>query len=341
MNSLERNTDNKRPTLALVAKLAGVSKITASRALRDGTVVAPETRRRVEEAARALNYVPNRLAGTLAGATSFQIAVVLPSLSNIVFADVLKGLETRLEDAGYHPILGISHYDPEREEHLIRDLLSWRPAGLVLAPARKSEGTRAMLRSANVPVVEVMDVDAATADMAVGFSHREAGRSMAYYLSGRGYRRFGYVGHQISTDFRAVARLDGFREGLDDAGAELVHTQILDGPSSVPLGREGLDRLLRTASTRPDAVFFSNDDMAVGGVFHCQAAGLSVPGDIALAGFNGLSIGQALPVPLTTIASNRERIGLVAAETFLERLAGKVPQPIKRVEFKLLPGGTA
>lgn len=341
MSSTEQNSANKRPTLSLVAKRAGVSEITASRALRGGTFVAAETRHRVEKAARELKYMPNRLAGTLAGASSRQVAVVLPSLSNIVFADVLKGLETRLDDAGYHPILGISHYDPSREERLLRDLLSWRPAGLVLAPTGKSDATRSLLKAADLPVVEIMDIDGEIADMAVGFSHRSAGRTMAYYLAGRGYRRFAYVGHDISTDFRAVARLDGFREGLSDIGADFLHAEILDGPSSVPLGRQGLEKLLNEAPTRPEAVFFSNDDMAVGGVFHCQAAGLNMPADIALAGFNGLSIGQALPTPLTTIASNREQIGLVAAESLLQRLRGEVPKTIEQVEFKLIPGSTA
>lgn len=332
---------SRRPTLSQVAKAAGVSEITASRALRGGSAVAKTTRQKVERAAQALNYVPNRLAGTLAGGASRQVAVILPSLSNIVFADVLKGLETRLEDDGYHPILGISHYDATREEHLLRDLLSWRPAGLVLAPTSGNAATRALLQAAELPVVEVMDTDPDAADMAVGFSHRAAGRAMAHYLIGRGYRRMAYIGHDIATDFRALARLDGFKDGLTDAGHILSDTLILDGPSSVPLGREGLARMLARKTPRPEAVFFSNDDMAVGGVFHCQTAGLTLPHDIALAGFNGLSIGQALPTPLTTIASNRERIGFVAADHILRRLKGERPSRITQIDFRLLPGATA
>jgi LacI family gluconate utilization system Gnt-I transcriptional repressor len=335
------DTPSRRPTLSQVAKAAGVSEITASRALRGGSAVAKDTQLKVERAAHALNYVPNRLAGTLAGGTSRQVGVILPSLSNIVFADVLKGLESRLEDDGYHPILGISHYDAAREEHLLRDLLSWRPAGLVLAPITGNAATRALLQAAEMPVVEVMDTDPDAADMAVGFSHRAAGRAMAHYLIGRGYRRLAYIGHDIATDFRALARLDGFRDGLAELGLTLCETLILDGPSSVPLGREGLARLLAHTHPRPEAVFFSNDDMAVGGVFHCQTAGLALPQDIALAGFNGLGIGQALPTPLTTIASNRERIGFVAADLILRRLKGESPPRITQIDFRLVPGATA
>jgi LacI family gluconate utilization system Gnt-I transcriptional repressor len=164
---------------------------------------------------------------------------------------------------------------------------------------------------------------------------------MAHYLIGRGYRRIAYIGHDISTDFRAHARLEGFKDGLAEVGLTLAHALVLDGPSSVPLGRTGLAQLLGTASPPPEAVFFSNDDMAVGGVFHCQTAGLSLPGDIALAGFNGLSIGQALPTPLTTIASNREHIGFVAADHILRALTGDSPPRVTRIDFRLVPGSTA
>lgn len=332
---------SRRPTLSQVAAAAGVSEITASRAMRGGGLVARATADRVQAAARELNYVPNRLAGTLAGGASRQVGVILPSLSNSVFADVLKGLEDRLEEAGYQPVLGISNYDPAREERLIENLLSWRPAGIVIAPADMTGASRALLLRAGLPVVEIMDVDATPTDMAVGISHLSAGRAMAHYLVGRGYERFAYLGHSIDSDLRALARLEGFRGALGEVGRELAQCLTLAGPSSVNLGREGLARLLAEAEQPPDLVYFSNDDMAVGGMFHCMAAGISVPGDLALAGFNGLEIGQALPVPLTTIASNRAAIGTEAARHLLERFKGGMPEKISDVGFRLIPGQTA
>ena len=329
-----------RPTLAQVARAAGVSEITASRALRDGGNVARHTLEQVRAAARALNYVPNRLAGTLAGGASRQVAVVLPSLSNSVFADVLSGLETHLESAGHHPILGVSNYDPAREGHLIADLLSWRPAGLVLAPAASTEATRRMLAASRLPVVEIMDIDRPAIDMAVGLSQGAAGRALARYLLGRGYRRFAYLGHDISTDPRALARLAGLRQVLAQAGTPPQEVLILPGPSSVPAGRDGLAQLLGRCRPGGLAVCFSNDDLAVGAMFHCLATGLAVPQDVALAGFNGLAIGQSLPQPLTSIASNRGRIGETAATTLLARLRGEAVAPVTDVGFHLIPGAT-
>jgi LacI family transcriptional regulator, gluconate utilization system Gnt-I transcriptional repressor len=344
MNDDSNRTDVSRPTLAAVARIAGVSEITASRALRGSAHVARSTLERVQEAARAINYMPNRLAGTLAGGQSRQVAVVLPSLSNSVFSDVLNGLETQLEQAGHHPILGVSNYDPAQEERLVADLLSWRPAGLVLAPAVSTAQTRRLLAASGVPVVEIMDVDPAPIDLAVGLSQRAAGRAMAHYLLGRGYRRLAYVGHDISTDPRATSRLHGLREGLAEAEVTLAATILLPGPSSVPLGREGVARLLRECPAKaPEgrlAACFSNDDMAVGGMFHALSAGLDVPGDIALAGFNGLAIGQALPLPLTTIASRRVEIGERAAQALLGRFKGMPVAQVQDVGFRLIPGAT-
>lgn len=337
-------TEAPRVTLVEVARRAGVSEITASRALRGGRNVARATLERVQDAARALNYVPNRLAGTLAGGPSRQVAVVLPSLSNSVFADVLLGLETRLEQAGHHPILGVSNYDPAREERLVADLLSWRPAGLVLAPAVSTGETRRMLGAAGVPVVEIMDVDPAPIDTAVGLSQHGAGRAMAHYLLGRGYRRVAYAGHDISTDPRALSRLQGLRDGLAEGDVKLAATVTLPGPSSVPLGREAVARLLAECPVGAGhdrlAVCFSNDDMAVGAVFHAMAAGLDVPGDLALAGFNGLAIGQALPLPLTTIASRRVEIGERAGDALLARVQGQAVDRVQDVGFRLILGAT-
>lgn len=333
--------DDFRPTLAEVARNAGVSEITASRALRGRAHVARGTLEKVQLAARALNYVPNRLAGTLAGGTSRQVAVVLPSLSNIVFADVLNGLETQLDRAGYHPILGVSNYDPAQEERLIGDLLSWRPAGLVLAPAASTAETRRMLAGSGVPVVEIMDIDPAPIDMAVGLSQRAAGRAMAHYLLGRGYRRLAYVGHDISTDPRALSRLRGLEQGLAEAEVTLTTHITLSGPSSVPLGREGVSQLLESCPPGGLAICFSNDDMAVGGMFHALAQGLRVPQDLALAGFNGLAIGQALPLPLTTIASRRAEIGDTAARALLDRINGVAVDNVQDLGFRLIPGATS
>lgn len=331
----------RRPTLGDVARAAGVSVITASRALRGGRNVSATAMARVSAAAGGLGYVRNRVAGSLAGGPSNQVGVVLPSLGNVVFPDVLKGLEECLEAAGYHPVLGVSDYDPQREERLLEGLLAWRPAAIVVASAGLTDRARALLSAAELPVVELMDVDVDPVDMVVGISQAGSGRAMADYLLGRGYRRFAYLGHDIRRDARAGLRYRGFRDALGAADLAFACELVLQGSSSVGLGRDGMERLLADCPQRPEVVYFSNDDMAVGGMFHCMAAGLRVPDDVALAGFNGLEMGQHLPVPLTTIGSNRIDVGRRAAVQILRRLSGEPAERRVDVGFTLLPGASA
>ncbi len=327
-------------TLADVARLAGVSEITVSRILRDIGPVAEDTRRRVLAAVRDTGYVRNQVAGTLASARSNLIGVLIPSLSNIVFADVLRGIDGGLEPSGYRPVVGITGYDPRAEEKLVGSLLAWKPAAMIIVGFEHTDITRRRLEQSGIRVAELMDIDSVPIDLAVGLSHRAAGHATGRHLTERGYRRFGYVGHDWDTDRRARLRWEGLVQALDEAGLGLVDQQLNDGPSSTQAGREGLAVLLR-GGKRPDVVVFSNDDMAVGGVFHCLAEAIVPKRDLALFGFNGLDIGQALPTPLSTVRSNRFHIGKLAVEQILSQPdRSGTPQTID-TGFEIVEGETA
>jgi LacI family gluconate utilization system Gnt-I transcriptional repressor len=335
-----RTAATPKVTLADVARAAAVSEITVSRVLRAKGPIAEATRRRVEEAVRAVGYVPNRIAGALASAAADLVGVVVPSLGNIVFPDVLRGIDQAVSAGGLRVVMGVSEYDSQAEAALVRSLLSWRPAALIVTGLEHAPETRAMLGGAGLTVVEIMDIDAPAIDVAIGMSHRRAGESMAAHLLARGYRRFGYVGHDLGRDLRAAKRRQGFADGLAAAGATLAGEVVVAAPSSTAHGRAALAGLLKQA---PDveAVYFSNDDMAVGGYFHCLDAGLAVPERLALAGFNGLEIGQTLPRPLTTTLTRRYDIGRLAGEAVLARLHGEPADAVTDVGFDLIPGATA
>lgn len=327
-------------TLSEVARLAGVSGMTVSRVLQDHANVSTDTRAKVLAAVAELGYVPNRLAGALATARTRLMVVIIPSLGNIVFPEVLRGANERFEAAGYQAVIGVSDYDLDKEEQLIVAMQSWRPSGWILAGLEHSERARRVLRELNSPVVEVMDTDGEPIDMAVGFSNVGAGRDMAAFLAASGRRRIGYVGGNLERDLRAGKRCAGFEQALAERGLRLQGRFAADQPSSLLLGRSGLAELL---ARHPDldAVYFSNDDMAVGGLMHCLAAGIDVPDRLALAGFNGLEIGEAVPQRLTTIKSPRHRIGQLAADHLLARLAGETPPRVEDVGCEFVAGQTA
>lgn len=321
----EGREQGNRALLADVARLSGVSEITVSRVMRNKGPIAAATRERVLRAVAETGYVPNRLAGALASSGSALVGVVLPSVSNIVFADVLRGIHAALAPSGHQPVVGVTDYDRDEEERVVRSLLAWQPAAMILAGFEHTAATRAMLTAGRLRVAEIMDIDTAPIDVAVGLSHRRAGRDIARHLIGRGYRRFAYVGHDWDRDHRARLRYDGLVGTLAEGGLALVGERRIAGPSSTLAGREMLAALMESGA-RPDVVVFSNDDMAVGGYFHCLAAGLAPRRDIALFGFNGLDIAAALPLRLSTVRTNRMLIGERAAAA----LVGSAERPDAR-----------
>jgi LacI family transcriptional regulator, gluconate utilization system Gnt-I transcriptional repressor len=342
MGNGQRQPDRKQKvTLAEVARVCGVSEITVSRVLRNKGAISAHTRQKVVEAVRKTGYVPNRLAGSLASADSNLMGVIIPSLSNIVFPEVLRGIHAALDPSGIQPVVGVTEYNMETEEKLVRELLAWKPQAMLIVGFDHTEATTRMLRNADIRVAELMDIDSEAIDIAVGMSHRGAGHDTGRYLLERGYRRFGYVGHDWNADRRARLRFDGLMSALADNGTSLVDKELYDGPTSTMAGRQALSALL-TRTPELDVVVFSNDDMALGGVFHCYAEGIALKQGLAIFGFNGLDIGAALPQPLSTIRSRRFDIGKVAVEKILEN-PGRREGPPATIDlgYEIVTGATA
>ena len=325
-------------TLRDVSDAAGVSEMTVSRVLRNRGDVSPATREKVLTAARSLGYVPNKIAGGLASQRVNLVAVVIPSLSNLVFPDVLGGVSAELEDTGLQPVVGVTNYAPAREEAVLYDMLSWRPSGVILAGLEHSAASRAMLANARIPIVEIMDVDGDPIDTAVGISHDRAGREMAAEILRAGYRRIGFIGTHMPEDHRARKRLAGFEEGLAEAGVPLEAREYYQGGSSLLKGRELTERIL-TRAPDLDFLYFSNDMIGAGGLLYCLDKGYDIPNRIGLAGFNGVDLLDGLPVRLATTDARRVDIGRRAARL----VAGKDAIPEDRIVAltpTFLPGDT-
>lgn len=291
--------------------------MTASRALRGAPDVSKSTRAKVEEIARNHGYVPNRIAGSLSSQSVNLVAVVVPSLNSFVFPEVLSGISSVLKQSPLKPVVGVSGYELDEEEEVIREMLSWRPSGLIVAGLEHNEATRRMLEQADCPVVEVMDVDGTPLRHCVGISHLQAGRDMAAQILARGYRRVGFIGTKMPQDFRARKRFDGFVAGLATQGVELADLEHYAGDSSIQTGRQLTAQMLARHSDL-DCIYYSSDVMSVGGYMHCLANGLVVPKDIALAGFNNLQILEGLPLQLATTDACRRQIGERAAKIVLQ-----------------------
>lgn len=307
-------TLDPRRTLTLrdVSEASGVSEMTVSRVLRSRGDVSAVTRERVLEAARSLGYVPNKIAGALASQRVNLVAVVIPSLSNMVFPEVLTGISEVLEDTGLQPVVGVTNYLPEREESVLYEMLSWRPSGVIIAGLEHTDAARAMMENAGIPIVEIMDIDGTPIDSAVGISHRRAGRHMAEAIIAAGYKRIGFLGTQMPNDHRARKRLEGFTEALAAAGLTLADQEYYSGGSALLKGREMTETIL-TRTPDLDFLYYSNDMIGAGGLLYCLAKGIDVPGKLGLAGFNAVELLDGLPRKLATMDACRQEIGRQAA----------------------------
>jgi LacI family gluconate utilization system Gnt-I transcriptional repressor len=328
-------------TLADVAREGGVSQITVSRVIRNKGAISEETRERVEQAIQRVGYVPNRLAGSLASAGSDLIGVIVPSLRSIIFHHVLRGVNEAISAAGYRSVVGTTEFRRDEEERLVASLLSWRPAAMIIAAFDHLESTELLLRASKVKLVEITDTDRKPVGVALGFSHWRAGHDTGRYLVERGYRRFGFLAQNLTDDTYAARRYEGFRAALGAAGLLLAGERITTEPRDSALDGKAALAALLAEHPELDAVYFSHDEMAVGGYFHCLQAGIDVPGRLAIAGFNGIDLGQSLPQPLTTVLSDRYQLGRLAGRAALALIAGEYVAPSTDVGFTLIRGATA
>ncbi len=326
-------TSHKRPlTLRDVSEASGVSEMTVSRVLRNKGDVSETTRKKVRDAAKRLGYVPNKIAGALASSRVNLVAVIIPSLGNMVFPEVLAGVSETLEETDLQPVVGITDYLPEKEEKVLFEMLSWRPSGVIIAGLEHSDASRAMLSNAGIPVVEIMDTDGVPIDACVGISHRRAGRQMAETILAAGYSKIGFLGTKMPLDHRARKRFEGFTRTLGKAGIEIMDREFYSGGSALLKGREMTQAILQR-SPDLDFLYYSNDLIGAGGLLYLREQGVDVPERIGLAGFNGVELLAGLPCQLATMDACRREIGKRASEIILERLDGMMPDGPVREEL--------
>jgi LacI family gluconate utilization system Gnt-I transcriptional repressor len=333
------NDENRSLTLRDVSEASGVSEMTVSRVLRNRGDVSAATRERVLKAAKELGYVPNKIAGALASQRVNLVAVIIPSLSNMVFPEVLGGISEILETTDLQPVVGVTDYLPEKEEKVLYEMLSWRPSGVIIAGLEHTDAAKAMLRNAGIPVVEIMDVDGKPVDAMVGISHRRAGREMAKAILKAGYSNIGFLGTKMPLDHRARKRFEGFTEALAKSGVEIMDQEFYSGGSALLKGREMTEAMLER-TPELDFLYFSNDMIGAGGMLYLLEQGIDIPGQIGLAGFNGVELLQGLPRQLASMDACRRESGRHAAKIIAARVAGEEIDNVVELTPKIAFGDT-
>jgi len=312
-----------------VAKAAGVSLVTVSRAINHPDKVSSKTLIAVQQAIQQLGYVPNLMAGSLASNRSFIIAAMVPTISNLIFAESIGTLSETLIAAGYQLLLGQTNYNGNDEHRLVDAFLGRRVDGLVLMgkiqdtqPHDSESGklnslTERLLR-ARLPVVQMWDLVSTPVDMQVGFSNLEAGRKAGTYLADSGRRIVGFIG---ADESRSHARLKGLKAAIEERGGKVV-ASLMPAPAGIETSDAQLSKLLQQASNL-QAVFCNNDLLATGVLFACRKRGIDVPHQMAVMGLGDMPIAEAACPRLTTLRVEPRRMGEIAANLLMDRLSGK------------------
>jgi LacI family transcriptional regulator, gluconate utilization system Gnt-I transcriptional repressor len=318
-------TQKQYLTLRDVAREAGVSAITASRALRTPDIVSPDTRAKVKAAVETLGYVPNPAAQALASSRSRMLGVVIPSVTNQIFADFMEGVMDAAESSPFEPQFANTRYRSNREVELLRLFNTQRPAGMIVTGIDQSPDARRIIEQMDCPVVQVLEVGSDPIDMMIGCDQTEAGRCAVRHLIEQGYRRIGFLGARM--DPRAQRRLAGYRDVLAVAGLgcpSLVATT--PQPSSASLGGRLMADLLAVAPD-VDAVFCNNDDVALGALFECQRRGIAVPTQMGIVGFNDLDVVSVSVPSITSVRIDRYGMGVEAVRMLGAAIGGRRPEP--------------
>ncbi|SON54976.1 Gluconate utilization system GNT-I transcriptional repressor [Hartmannibacter diazotrophicus] len=312
--------NERRVTLASVAERVGVSAITVSRALRTPEKVSPPLLEKIQRAIADLGYVPDPAARALASGRTNVIGVLIPSVTNNVFSDVLRGIYAAVEGEPFEIQLGNSRYSPVMEETLLRVFLSQKPAGLIVAGIDQSAASRKMLETAPCPTVQIMELGPDPIDMMIGFSHYDGAAAATRHLLETGSRYPAFVGARM--DPRTQRRFAGFRDTCEAAGlfseARCITTPA---PSTVTLGTQLFADLI-ARHPKIDGVFCNNDDLALGILFEAQRRHIRVPADLTICGFNDLEMMAVAEPSITSVRTYRYDMGRRAIEMISARIRG-------------------
>jgi LacI family transcriptional regulator len=328
--------------LADVARRAGVSTATVSRALSLPHKVKPATLTRVQAAVDALGYVAHGAARALASRRTHTIGAVIPTLDNAIFANTTHALQRTFDEAGYTLLLASHEFDPAAEVRATRTLIQRGVDALVLLGTTHDPEVFRMITAHGVPYVLTWAYDKSGAHPSVGFDNRAAAMEVTNHVLGLGHRNVAMIAGQTANNERARERVAGVQAALRARGLKL--TTLVEKPFTLAAGRAGLQAVLG-ATPRPTAVICGNDVLALGAIAEAHAQGLTLPGDLSVTGFDDMEIASLVTPALTTVHFPTQELGSRAAAHLLARLAGdKVPQqtelPVKLVvrESTAAPG---
>ncbi len=336
MSSIAKNSDpitaaeikSGTVTMETVGRIAGVSQVTVSRALNDPKKVSAKTLQRIQDAIELTGYVPNMVAGALASKRSKLIAALVPSITNVIYSDMMQNFIDVIRGSGYHVLMAETGFSQDEEQAVVSTMLSRRPDGILLTGIHHSAGCKRMLLGAGIPVIEVWDITENPLDVCIGFSHIKTGEEMARYAVKKGYDKALIVS---AGDERAVRRKDAFAAQFTQLTGNAPIEVLYEAGATIERGRNGLTSGLEKGF-KNGIIMCSSDLLAHGILIEAQVRGLRVPEDMAVLGFGNQDFSPFTLPALTTVQVDRPHLGQQAAEALVARIENR-PLPTNTIDI--------
>lgn len=329
---------NTPVTLKHVAEAAGVSTATVSRVVNGTGKLKRSTVLKVQAAIETLGFRPNAMGRNLKTSRTHTFGVMLPSLTNPIFAEVVEGLQAAAQSSGYSVLITCNNYRESEEHHAIETMLANRVEGLILTVTDADNSPQLdRLDAQNVPYVLLFNQPADTRRSAVTVDNVAAGRLVAEEFLELGHERFGMIAGRFDASDRSRARYCGFKAGIEAAGLEapdLVEVDFVEGRTL-----RGVRNLL-AQDNPPTALFCSTDILALSVMSALRELGVRVPEDVSVIGFDGIPFGQFMHPSLATVVQPSRAMGQVAVQHLLGRLTGGGVPQVQLLPIAFRPGGS-
>ena len=305
-----------------IARRAGVSSSTVSRALQGNPLISRETAARIRRIAEKAGYLPSSVGRSLVMRKTLTIGVVVTTIADPVMAEVVSGIEKTADENGYSVFLAQSYAEPERETLVVQSFLERRVDGLIVLASRVGAGHRPQVERMRVPLVLVNNQNPHPYQHSVRIDNVASSREVTEYLIGLGHRRIAYIGDRLGYESN-VERFTGFRQALKAAGITLRPEWVVEGDGRIDAGQHAMNQLLDLKKEGPTAVVCYNDLTAIGALRAARSRGCPVPAHISLTGFDDLFIASDTHPALTTVRQPKHRMGQIAAGMLLKIFAGE------------------
>jgi DNA-binding LacI/PurR family transcriptional regulator len=324
-------------TIKDIAKRTGVSHSTVSRALHNNSLISPETAERIQKVAREMGYQPSAAARSLKTNRTQVLGVIVSSIADPFFGEILNGIEVRAQELGYSLFIAASQHDPQKEREIVQTMMEQRTDGVIICSSSFNADQADQLLTHGFPVVVVNNQAGERFDYSIYHDDISGSKQITEYLISLGHQRIAYLGNQQSGQ-TTLDRLSGYKQALKEAGINinesLIHHVMGGDPA---LGAESTAYFLRMTN-KPTAIVCFNDTLAIGVLKGCQEMGVVIPGDLSVTGFDNITFSAYTSPALTTFDQPKHSMGEEAAQLLLDLLKSNDQDAADLPKVKVLRG---